>query len=591
MKKLLLLSFLLLSVIQLQASLRQTKYRWRNDNGNENSATWIAAENTPITVLSNTPAIRLRIELDNDNGLGFDSPIDEALEYSSDGGTTWTEITGAATDEFMYATSTFVTNGAATTNQMGSTTFGTYVPGRIVTAPSATPLNLSDAERTEYEWVIKPTANAIPGGTYLFRSLNQEDVPLEYPTITISPVCSGTPTAGSITVGVPIIECHSSTTLTAIGTTVGLGISYHWQYGVNGSWTDFGTDAAVQTTPLLVQNTQFRCVVDCANSNESDTTDEVTVTILPLHIDLGNDINQCIDTGTKIVLDAGVVANNPQYLWDDGSTMQIRDVKESGTYSVKVTDQFTCVGYDTINVIVRDNPQVALGNDTSVCNGVMLPLNAGNQGISYFWNTGETTQSIIVNSPGSYNVFVTNDQACFKGDTIVVSMEGELPSVDGINISNNGLTTFHFTAVNPQHVLGFDWDFGDGSARSYLPSPVHTYSAPGNYIVVLRLSSSCGFLSDSTSAHIVGVNQLNVSKEELTVYPNPARETATILNKGALKMEQVVIYNVTGQIVYKSKSDSQDKHTLHLSSLSTGIYTIEVYTDKGTVARKLELLR
>ncbi|WP_118950639.1 Ig-like domain-containing protein [Taibaiella helva] len=320
---------------------------------------------------------------------------------------------------------------------------------------------------------------------------------------------------------------------------------------------------------------------------------EVIAYIHPVpNVDLGPDINECVDAGAIKVLDAGVQPNTPQFLWDNGSASQVRAVSESGQYYVKVTNQYTCAKSDTINVTLRANPVVNLGNDTSVCNGVLLPLNAGSNGISYFWSNGATSQVINVNTPGSYNVFVTNNQGCIKSDTIVVTMAGELPSIDGVNITNNGVNTFHFTAMNPQNVIGYDWDFGDGSPHSFQQSPTHTY-APGaaDYIVVLRMSSSCGFYTDSTSAHIVGIHQLNVGNDEMTVYPNPAKATATILNKGNLKMEKIEVYNVLGQVVYRAAADSKDKHTLALSGMASGVYTIQVYTDKGTVARKLEIIK
>ncbi len=335
-------------------------------------------------------------------------------------------------------------------------------------------------------------------------------------------------------------------------------------------------------------NVRIGMVGPCESPREA-----VIAHIYPVpEVDLGQNVNICVDPGQEVLaLDAGVQPNNAVFLWDDGSVDQIRTVYANGIYNVKVTNQYTCVGRDTISVIFRDKPVVNLGADTSVCNGVILPLNAGTQGISYFWNTGETTQIIDIDNPGSYSVFVTNSLGCIKADTIVIDMVGQLPTIQGINIDNNGQNTFTFTAVTPQNVLTFDWDFGDGSVHSDLPNPTHTYAATGNYIVVLKMTSSCGYASDSTSAHIVGINQLNIGNDEMTVYPNPSRGTATILNKSGLKMEKIQVYNVLGQIVYSARSESKDKHTLKLDGFASGIYTVEVFTDKGTVARKLELLR
>ena len=340
-------------------------------------------------------------------------------------------------------------------------------------------------------------------------------------------------------------------------------------------------------TSAIRPHTIFTLLGGCVDQRE-----QVTAYIHPKPaVDLGPDINKCVDAGAVEVLNAGVQPNLPAYLWDNGSTSQVRAITASGNYNVKVTNQYGCVGADTIQVTLRANPVVNLGNDTSVCNGVNLTLNAGNDGIDYFWNTGAVTQSINVNAAGTYNVFVTNGVACTKSDTITIVMQGELPTVQGIAVNNNGQYTFQFSAINPQNVIGYEWDFGDGSLPSYTQSPIHTYPDAGNYIVVLRLSSSCGFTNDSTSAHIVGLDQLNVDNGELSVYPNPTQGQATIISKGALKMEKVEVYNILGQQVYSANADNKEKHSLDLNRLASGVYTIQVFTDKGNVARKLEILK
>jgi hypothetical protein len=273
--------------------------------------------------------------------------------------------------------------------------------------------------------------------------------------------------------------------------------------------TDHCTNPGGNTwTSSGIPNIQVGMEGPCESARE-----EVTAHIRPVPIvDLGIDINKCVDPGEEtVVLDAGVQPNAGTYLWDDGvTTSQVRAVHQNGNYSVEVTNEYGCSKEDDINVIFRHNPIVNLGNDTSVCNGVSLKLDAGTQGIEYFWNTGATSSSITVSSAGTYNVFVTNGEGCIKADTITVSMNGQLPTTQGINIVNNGVNTFTFSPVNPQNVLGYEWDFGDGSPHEYTMTATHPYANPGNYIVVLYLSSSCGFGADSMSAHILGINQLNL---------------------------------------------------------------------------------
>jgi hypothetical protein len=60
------------------------------------------------------------------------------------------------------------------------------------------------------------------------------------------------------------------------------------------------------------------------------------------------------------------------------------------------------------DVIVFYEPDVFLGNDTTILQGQSLVLDAGNPGSEYLWSTGETTQTIVVNTSGTYSVNVTN---------------------------------------------------------------------------------------------------------------------------------------------------------------------------------------
>jgi hypothetical protein len=386
-------------------------------------------------------------------------------------------------------------------------------------------------------------------------------------------------------------ECNSNTTASFAFSTVKYNTTlpnsciYNYASG-SATPTNCSAPSGMSSTSTR-PNIRFTMTGGCASPRQM-----VVANIYPKPvIDLGTDINRCVDAGASIVLDAGVQPNSPQFLWDNNTTLQVRAVSSSGSYSVKVTNSYTCQNSDTITVILRQNPVSELGNDTTVCNGVNLVLDPGNDGIQYFWSNGLTTRTVTVNSPGQYRVFITNAAGCVVSDTINVNMQGQLPTIQDIQITNNGQFTFNFNAVNPQNVIGYDWDFGDNTPHSYMANPQHTYPDAGNYVVVLRLSSTCGFFSDSTSAHIVGINQINITNDELSVYPNPSTGTATILNKGTLSMEKVEIFNVLGQVVYRAKADSKDKHVLNVNQLASGIYTVEVYTNKGNVSRKLEIIK
>ncbi len=316
----------------------------------------------------------------------------------------------------------------------------------------------------------------------------------------------------------------------------------------------------------------------------------VTVTVHPVpEVDLGPDIVKCVDPGHLEFLNAANFGSD--YLWDNNYNGMVRVVPASGTYWVQVTNQYGCIGSDTINVTFKPNPLVDLGNDTTVCNGVTLGLDAGNDGIQYYWNTGQTTQNINVNNPGTYFVQVTGENGCVKIDSITINMQGQLPTSGGILVNNLGPYTFSFSCVNPLNIIGYQWSFGDGNYSSQ-PNPVHTYSSVGNYVVTLNLSSICGFAADSISTHIytkIDENQFDVSN--LTLYPNPATERVTIKTTEGLQMENVRVLSVLGAEIYKHKANAAHEHSIDLSGLASGMYSIEVSTDKGMITRKLEVVK
>lgn len=362
----------------------------------------------------------------------------------------------------------------------------------------------------------------------------------------------------------------------------------HAGYGDNQTANDIcdGSGIVYQTTLTDRPQIQLGSFGPCESSRET-----VVAKIYPKPVvDLGSDINQCVDSAGAIVLDAGLQPNSPHFNWNTGSNSQVISVDQSGTYSVTVTNSFACKTADTIDVTLRHNPDVDLGPDITACEYATVTLDAGDDGIQYYWNTGATTQTTDVTRSGEYTVLVTNDEGCTKGDTVVVDMSGQAPSFDGIQITNDGNLTFHFNALNPQNVVGYEWDFGDGSPHSNAPVPSHTYLHDGNYVVTLVSSSPCGTVTDSTSAHILGVGRIEPTTKQLSVYPNPANSQVTIETKG-LKMDRIQMYNVLGQKVYQREANDKTKIVLDVNNLASGVYTISIYTNEGIAVRKLNIIK
>lgn len=119
--------------------------------------------------------------------------------------------------------------------------------------------------------------------------------------------------------------------------------------------------------------------------------------------DLGSDTVVC--TSGSLLLDA-TCPNVASYAWSPAGSLATLNASNDGMYSVVVTGTNGCVGTDSIAVDF-EHLLITTPTDTSFCAGDSVLLNAGNSGASYAWSTGDSSQTLMVYSGGSYFVTVT----------------------------------------------------------------------------------------------------------------------------------------------------------------------------------------
>lgn len=170
-----------------------------------------------------------------------------------------------------------------------------------------------------------------------------------------------------------------------------------------------------ETTPSIVLNVSGTySLAATATDGCSAKSDSFTVDVFSAaNIQLGNDTSVC--KGQPVVLDAGAY---PQIVWQDGSTNQFYTVIDSGEYSVTVTTSQGCTASDSVLVSVH-SISINLGNDTALCNGASIVLNASGF-TSVVWQNGSTASTFVVNQAGFYKVTVTDAYGCMDSDSITV---------------------------------------------------------------------------------------------------------------------------------------------------------------------------
>jgi uncharacterized repeat protein (TIGR01451 family) len=213
-------------------------------------------------------------------------------------------------------------------------------------------------------------------------------------------------------------------------------------------------------------------------------------------VNLGSDIAVC---GGPISLNAG--NTGARFVWSTGDTVQTVSVNSSGTYWVRVTNQYGFSASDTIQVTLKQLPVVNLGADITRCGGTVT-LNAGNAGNSYLWSNGATAQTINVTASGIYGVKVTNTDGCFTSDTIQVTIN-PLPTVNlGADITQCG-GTLNLNAGN----TGSSYLWSNGATTQNI-----NITASGTYHVKVTNASGC-FKSDTIQVTINPLPVVNLGAD------------------------------------------------------------------------------
>ena len=141
-------------------------------------------------------------------------------------------------------------------------------------------------------------------------------------------------------------------------------------------------------------------------------------------IDILKDVTYC--DSSDVTLDGGSGAIS--YKWTPAQGLSnpfiakpIAKVKQTTTFVLEKTDACGNTTFDSMRVFIVPNTiDLDLGADTSICAGAPLTLSVQQTGATYYWNTGETSRSIIVDEGATYEVEV-DDGNCKKKDAIKIS--------------------------------------------------------------------------------------------------------------------------------------------------------------------------
>jgi len=276
-----------------------------------------------------------------------------------------------------------------------------------------------------------PTASPSSTGSYILTATDA-DLQTAKDTVIITIYSSPTAHAGS-----DVAICSGSGTSIGSAATGGASpYTYSWSPSTALSSTTVASPTASPTT-----TTSY--IVTATDANTCTGKDTVTVTIHTLpSAHAGRDTSIC--PGTSTLLGATPVATGGSspysYLWTPGTELSSNTAANptatpgtTTSFALAVTDQYGCIGRDTVGVSIYTLPVVTAGSDTAICKGLNTVLggsptaSGGASPYTYLWSPSTDLSANNVANPTAsplvtrmYTVFVTDNHGCLSSDAIYI---------------------------------------------------------------------------------------------------------------------------------------------------------------------------
>ena len=169
----------------------------------------------------------------------------------------------------------------------------------------------------------------------------------------------------------------------------------------------------------------------------------------------------------------------------DASLNPFHIFSDAGIYDVQLYAYFGggIIAADTIAITIYPLPDTNLGNDTTICTGNILVLNAVFPvNSTYSWQDGSIDSTFSATTAGTYSVEVTSVKGCLGRDTITISLY-PLPIVD---LGNDTLLCDGSTATLDVTSSGIIYLWQDGSSNG-----TYTVTSAGTYWAKVTDTNTC----------------------------------------------------------------------------------------------------
>lgn len=259
---------------------------------------------------------------------------------------------------------------------------------------------------------------------------------------------------------------------------------------------------------------------------------------------------------------------------------------------VASADDFTLASQSTITKINIQGFQQSGTLGTAVATGAMLYIYADNAGkpAGIPNNPAVTPIAKIDIASGAAGYSLVNTATNY---TFTIDVAAALPTplvlqantVYWLVFAAKTNLTAHTAAVR------FNW-FGATPTgnTSKLVDPSNAFGASATTwtnISTLTGSAALDGLSFSIEGPSLGVDKEIFNSAKLSVYPNPVKDIVTISNELNYSLQSINITDLNGRTVKTLKMNGEASAQVNISDLSSGVYMMNISSDKGSMTKKI----
>lgn len=348
-----------------------------------------------------------------------------------------------------------------------------------------------------------------------------------------------------------------------------------------------------QTTASVTGLSPATYSVTVTDANNCTVVQAVAVTTpSPLIIYTAASVSLCV--GQNVALSAmgqGGTAGY-SYSWSDGQTNAVITVQPTTTvssYTVTVTDSNGCKKDTTITVTAVPFPIAAITGDTSVCRGITANLLASG-GISYLWDSGESTAGISVTplNTATYSVSVSNGNCADTAEIQITVVPNPVAVVSNDTTIIPGVSVMLMASGG----ISYSWSSAAGLSCSVCSDPVATPSVTTTYYVTVIDANGCATI-DSITISILET-PCNVSEIFIpnSFSPNEdgQNDVLKLFSSSIPETFYFAIYDRWGEIIFESTDHTLAWDGTHRNKpMDTAVFTYLLkVTCKGDTEENIE---